>query len=220
MEWGNFYELAKTFILFCITFTVLQPEAMKSIDPWTECKDVNVTASNWTTGAMEFYYDNELKWTSRNHPDSISPMPIIINCGGNYTPTDNYCTPFDVLGPDSTHFPYTIEIDYVKVWQWKKNCEQDIVITSFNPTKYPNKLHKSVTMGSNINITSQNNQSFWGSEYVLINPQTTVDNQSNVLFNTTLCDSVFFERIIPAGSNDEEYRRPPPPSFLYKLHHP
>jgi hypothetical protein len=101
----------------------------------------HTAALNWTSTGMEFYYDGVFKWISRNYPDSISPMSIIINCGGNYTPTQNYCTPFDVSGADSTHFPYTYEIDYVKVWQPKKDCNTDITLTSFNPATYDNKLH-------------------------------------------------------------------------------
>jgi hypothetical protein len=82
----------------------------------------HTAALKWNWWAMKFYYDGVLRWVSHNHPRRISPMPIIINCGGNYTPTDNYCTPFDVAGADSTSFPYTMEIDYVKVWQRKKKC--------------------------------------------------------------------------------------------------
>jgi hypothetical protein len=71
-------------------------------------------------------------------------------------------------------------------------------------------------MGTNVSITNQSNQSFLGTEYVLINAGTTVNNQSNVLFNVTNCTNVSCVRIIPSNSRSPEYSIPPPPSFIEK----
>ncbi|NSW46622.1 MAG: family 16 glycosylhydrolase [Bacteroidales bacterium] len=177
----------------------------------------HTAAINWTSQSIEYYYDGILRWVSYNHPDLIHNMAIIINNGGNYTPTDNYCTAFDTLGADSTHFPYIFEIDYVKVWQLKKDCNTDINLTSFNPTIYPNKLHKSITMGTNVNITNQSNQTFWSQNYILLNEGTYVDNQSNVLFNVTNCNNIYCQRKINESAKGDENPTPPPSSFLNKL---
>lgn len=152
----------------------------------------HTAALNWTSNSMQFYKDDTLIWTSYNHPDSISAMPIIINLGGNYTPVDNYCIPFDTTTADSTHFPYTMEIDYIKVWQLKKDCNTDITLTSFDPSTYSNQLHKSVTMGTNVSITNLSNQSFWGSDHITLNAGTSIDANSNVLFNVTDCNNIIF----------------------------
>ena len=55
----------------------------------------------------------------------------------------------------------------------------DLSISSFDPSTYDNRLYKTVTMGTNINITNNSYQSFWGQDYVLINDGTSIDNGSN-----------------------------------------
>lgn len=176
----------------------------------------HTAAVNWTSSGMEFYYDGILKWISNNYPDSLSQMPIIINCGGNVVPVQNYCTPFDESGADSTQFPYKLEIDYVRVYQPKKDCNTDVSLSSFNPVTYSNMLHKSLTMGTNVLVTNQSDQSFWASDYVLINDETTIDNLSNILINVNNCSNIIFNRVIPASARANEYITPPPPSFLEK----
>lgn len=173
---------------------------------------------NWTSTAIDFYVDGVQQYSAHNHPDSLRPMSIIINCGGNYTPLDNYCVPFDTVSTNGTYFPYTYEIDYVKIWQLKKDCNTNVAITTFNPAIYSNQLHKSVTMGTNVNIANQNNQSFWGSNYILINEGTSVNNQSNVLFNITNCNNIDTIRTTGIGVRGIDFY-PPPASFIYKISH-
>lgn len=193
-------------------------EGLPYYNPGFQPNTWHTIGMNWTSTAIDFYVDGVRQYTAHNHPDSLQPMSIIINCGGNYTPLDNYCVPFDTINSNGTHFPYTYEIDYVKVWQLKKDCNTNLSLSTFNPTTYPNEIHKSVTMGSNISITNQTNQSFWGSDYILINEGTSVDNQSNVLFNVTNCDNISIVRKINANDKSSgDYNIPPPPSFIYKI---
>jgi len=171
---------------------------------------------NWTSNSIEYYYDSGLQYISYNHPDSLGQMAIIVTCGGSYVPVDNYCVPFDTISADSTHFPYTLEIDYIKVWQHNEDCDNNITLTNYNPAFYPNKLHKSVTMGTNVSITNQTNKSIWASDYILFNENTYIDNNSNFLFNTTDCSNIFYGRI-----RKDTYHEPLPRAFSYRLsfHH-
>jgi len=166
---------------------------------------------NWTSHSIEYYIDNALQFTSYNHPDSLSPMALIITCGGNYAPVDNYCEPFDTSAT-GTYFPFIYEINYVKIWQPKKDCNTDITLANFNPTTYSNKLHKSITMGTNISITNQSNQSFWGQDYILMNNQTYIDENSNVSFNVTDCNNISYIR-----KRSLIIAEPMPKEFLYRL---
>lgn len=169
---------------------------------------------NWTSNSIEYYHNNILKYVSFNNPHLLGPMAIIITCGGNYVPLDNYCVPFDTLGPESTHFPYTYEIDYVKVWQHKKHCNNSLVLTQYNSLFYPNKLHKSVTLGTNVQINNQTQKSNWASDFILMNETTEIDSNSDFLFNTTNCEDILNQRNV-------NYRipGPKPPSFLWKLNY-
>ena len=167
---------------------------------------------NWTSNSIEYYYDSVLQYVSYNHPDSLGQMAIIITCGGSYVPVDNYCVPFDTISADSTHFPYIFEIDYVKVWQHKEDCDNNITLTNYNPAFYPNKLHKSVTMGTNVSITNQTNKSIWASDYILMNETTEIDSNSEFLFNTTNCEDIVLERNL-----NRRFPFPMPQTFLHKL---
>lgn len=166
---------------------------------------------NWTTNAIDYYYDGVLQYESYNHPDSLLPMSIIITCGGNYAPVDNFSERFDTTA-NGTYFPFTYEIDYVKVWQLKKDCNKDTTLVSYNTASYPNKLHKSITMGTNFSVTNQNYQSFWASNYILLNDVTYIDANSNVLYNTNDCNSISFDKKRKSSSIV-----PVPDAFLLKL---
>lgn len=173
---------------------------------------------NWTSKVIEFYINGVKQYTSYNHPDLLRPMPIIINLGGNYTPVDNYCVPFDTLSMNGTYFPYSMEIDYVKVWQLNKDCDTDLTISSYNPATYPNKIHKSITMGTNISITNQNFQSFWASDYIYMNGETYMGNQSNVLFNVVNCINIGIDTIYSKSASNS-FIKPMPKAFLDKMNH-
>gem|GEM_PF-3886595 len=131
------------------------------------------TASlKWNRWSMKFYYDGILRWKSRNHPRRISPMPIIINCGGNYTPTDNYCTPFDLSGADSTYFPYTIEIDYVKVWQRKKKGGKGKGEAGLHRAINPEPRHQPAAMTTDMALSERQREEIQFLESAISDPAT------------------------------------------------
>jgi hypothetical protein len=84
----------------------------------------------------------------------------------------------------------------------------DTTIASYNASTYNNALYHSIIMGTNTSVTNQNYQSFWGSDYILLNDGTSVDGNSNVLFNITNCISTWNYYMSSPQS--------PPASFISK----
>jgi hypothetical protein len=169
---------------------------------------------NWTSNAIDYYYDGIFQFESHNYPNVLKAMSIIITLGGSYVPEDNYCEAFDTIASGSnlgTKFPYTYQIGYVKVWQLKTNCTRDTTLSNFNASTYPNKLYNSITMNG-VSLTNQTRQSFWGANYVLLNVGTSVDANSNVLFNTNNCSNISFKK-----TKSSSFYGPMPAAFQYKL---
>jgi hypothetical protein len=171
------------------------------------------TAIYWTSNSIEFYINDELFFVSDNHASELVAMHPIINLGGQYQPLDNFRVPYDTVSPIATQFPFTFEIDYFRVYQHKHDldCSTDTTLNSFSLSNYGNKLYNTITMGTNINIANVAYQSFWASDYVLLNEGTFIDANSTVLINTNECDDIVFTKT----RNDEPIQ--PPKSFLDKL---
>jgi hypothetical protein len=167
---------------------------------------------NWTSNTVEFFIDGSLFFVAYNHAADLSPMNSIINLGGQYQPLDNYQIPYDTTSTIKTQFPFTFEVDYLRVYQHKYDlsCDSDTTLSSFNASSYGNRLHRTISMGTNTNITNTSFQSFWASDYVLLNEGTYIDNNSTVLINTNDCNNITFTKM----RDDEPI--PPPQSFIDK----
>ena len=167
---------------------------------------------NWTANNIEFYYDGVKINEYPNHPDSLIAMPIFVVLGA---PAGNFCENIDTVNSNGTYFPYKWQIDYVKVWQLKTECDTARSYCNFNPTNYNSKLYKSVTLGGsncNASIINQPNFNCIATDYILLNEGFSIDNQSNAFFNVTPCQLPTHAKAqIKQGTPD-----PPPVSYHEK----
>lgn len=165
---------------------------------------------HWTPTAINFYLDDVLY----KHADSLSPdfltspsklieMPIIT---GISHPTTNFATYVDTV---NTVFPYNYEIDYIRVWQYKQNCDSTLNICSFNSATYDPAIYKQVNAGSpsagsgcTPTISSGQNISFIGKNYVLLDEGFSVQSGAEFLGDVKPCIN-FFEnaRMVPPNQS-------------------
>jgi hypothetical protein len=78
----------------------------------------HTAAAWWTKDFVRYYFDDSLYFTVQNNPDvlvdKLCDMYIIVDINA---PTPGRCNNFD---PVHTSFPYVYEVDYVRVYQEKK----------------------------------------------------------------------------------------------------
>lgn len=167
---------------------------------------------HWKPDGIDFYYDRQYVRSQTNvniKPDSLVEMHIIVDIN---TPTWGWNEPFDA----TTVFPYTYEVDYVKVWQLKENCDTaKSYCSSFNPSTYNSKLYRSVSIGGTScvdTVTNIANLSIYGKDYVLLNEGFRIDNNSAVLIKSIPCTGTTFFQRISSGSNIF----PPPKLWKYR----
>jgi len=105
-------------------------------------------AVEWHPGRFVMYFEGEPVWEVRDaiHTPS-NPLYTILN----FAIDNNVNT--------NTIFPAYYDIDYIKIYQLKKDCNTNFSICNFNPNTYDYKVKKSISIGgsgctSNIN-TSQ-----------------------------------------------------------------
>lgn len=162
----------------------------------------------WTPNNIEIYFDgikiNQIT-DSRIKPDSMVEMPILLTMNA---PTQGWC---ELIDTANTVFPYTYEIDYVKVWQPKEACDTSKTYCSnFNPVTYKSKIYSDVTIGGtgcNSPVNNYSNLSIRGKNYVLLNEGFSIDNNSDVLIDNPPCSGKVNSTYIPS------YYAAPPPSF-------
>lgn len=182
--------------------------------------DVWYTASAlWTPSKIELYLNNvlirEVPASDLNIPvDSLASMNIWVDIN---SPATNFCTLFD-LGASGTSFPYTYEVDYVKVWQLKQDCEQDKIICNLDPVSFDSKLYKSITIdGTNCSsvITNQSTLNFDATDYITLQEGFSIDASSNVFFDTIeRCRKNLNTQARPAVPSEP---LPPPPAFIERM---
>ena len=173
---------------------------------------MHTAAVNWLPNKIEFFLDGVKIRESYNHPDSLIAMPIYADIG---SPSYGWCnTLFDTINANGTHFPYKFEIDYIKVWQMKEDCDTSIVICNLDQTLYNNKLYKSVELsgtGCSSQITNQSEFSIYGTDYVLLNAGFSIDNNSNVFISASeKCKGYYYGPTVPES---KVYNSPPSPTF-------
>lgn len=170
---------------------------------------------DWTSDHVHFYLDGQkIKEVTASIPfDSLVPMHIWIDVNA---PTTGGCIDFDTTGTIQTYFPYIYEIDYVKVWQMKKDCDSILVLHTLNPPVYTSMQYGAVEMGglgtSHVAFTADN-AAIIGSSYVLLDAGFSIDDQSTILIDVDHPCGVneYAREMVPDCGEDP---CPPAKSFL------
>lgn len=168
----------------------------------------------WTPEFIKIYYDDSLINTIQNNPlipvDSLVEMRMIIDIN---SPAANFCTNFDT---SFTQFPYTYEIDYVRVYQIKQECDTDKVYCNVSAGTFESGLYKSLTIGGtgcNASFSSSANITGLGNDFVLLDEGFSFDNSSQGYFDVLRCDPKQHLGL-RINQNPPE---PPPSSWLRKF---
>ena len=145
----------------------------------------------WTSDAIKYYLDGNWIYEMTKdsvHIDSLAPMQIVVDL---FSPVRNFCKYFDA----NSYFPYTYEVDYVKVWQLNYGCSQNnkTFCSDFAPNNY-GRIYKSVTLdgGSCVDaITNKPYTDALGTNYVTLDQGFSIDNNSTMLINTEGCSKYY-----------------------------
>jgi beta-glucanase (GH16 family) len=149
---------------------------------------------NWNSNQIEFYLNGvklrDFPCSELNlPPDSLIAMPIWVDVNA---PTSNFCANFNLDPVNGSIFPYVYEIDYVKVWQLKKACNNVVNICNLNPMTFDSKIYKEITFGGfgcNSTVSHQLGFSAYATDYILLEEGFTIDTTSNALFDVVDCES-------------------------------
>lgn len=164
--------------------------------PYQSAELGNITSSEWHKSAIwwtpefiKIYFNDSLVNLVINNPlipvDSLVEMPIFLDINA---PTTNYCTNFDTV---YTQLPYVYEIDYIRVYQLKQDCQTDKYYCNLTGTTFESGLYKSLTIGGvscNIPFTGNTNVSGLGNDFVLLDEGYYFDNTSQGYFDVLQCD--------------------------------
>ena len=133
----------------------------------------------WSPSKIIWYVDGSPIRLFPNH-GIIDPVRIILNLA---------IEP-DYLPNSSTPFPSDMLVDYVKVYDLKKDCSNDLNVCNYNFGTYDNKVKKSITISNGSCTNSLNvgqNIFLRASEGVLINGDFTVPIGSELYIDVNPC---------------------------------
>ncbi|MDD3877157.1 MAG: family 16 glycosylhydrolase [Bacteroidales bacterium] len=139
-------------------------------------------AIKWDPEKIEFYFDNQLKETSYNHPSELDPQAIIIDMNIFYNPNN--------WPNDSTLFPFNYDVDYVRIYQMKQSCTTDTSFCSFNPSTFNFALYKTITFGDgscSLTIDSDEPLNFISTDGFTLNPLVEVTAGTEFTLGIDLC---------------------------------
>lgn len=98
----------------------------------------------WTPNYISFYYDDKLiRTTYTQFADDLIAMNLIADIN---LPT------FGKTPEANSLFPYTYEIDYIKVYKLTMDCSTDITQSSFNYSTFDNSVKRNITIGGSSGI--------------------------------------------------------------------
>lgn len=102
-----------------------------------------VFGCEWTPNYISFYHNGKLIQTSyTRYADDLLPMNIYT---GIATPADNFGKNFET----NSLFPYSYDIDYIRVYKLEMDCNIHVSENEFNYQLFDNKVKKSITIGKN-----------------------------------------------------------------------
>lgn len=122
-------------------------------------------ALNWTPDKMEFYMDGVLLRTNTQKCDSLISMPIYIDMNIDQ---NQFCERVDTV---NTVLPYNVEVDYIKVYQLKTDCNTAKTYCN-NIATHDYKTYQSITLDGGTCtdvLNNKPNESFTASDYILFN---------------------------------------------------
>jgi hypothetical protein len=123
-----------------------------------------------------------MRRTTKDTNQYLIEMPMIIE---NYISGPNFCINVD----NSTNFPITYEIDYVKVYQPKMACDTNKTYCNVSASTFNSKLYKTLTIGGSGCTATFNNGTATAeaTDYVLLDDGFEVGTNMTMLINVEEC---------------------------------
>lgn len=139
-------------------------------------------AAWWSPNKIEYYYDDQLFFTTIEKQDSMAAQAIILDINiFNYAPYNPI---------PSSLFPFNYDIDYVKAYQLRQRCNTDTSFCSFNPSTFNFALYKTITFGDgscNLTINSGSPLVFLSTDGFTLNPGTEITAGTEATFDFDDC---------------------------------
>ncbi|HRO75099.1 MAG TPA: glycoside hydrolase family 16 protein [Crocinitomicaceae bacterium] len=129
--------------------------------------------TDWNTYAIE-WTPSKIIWYVNNYPVRIFPNPGIVDPVRIIL---NFAIDPWIPPNQSTPFPSDMYIDYVKVYDIRKDCNTNLNVCNYNFSTHDNKVKKSITIGNGTCTNALNvgqNVFLRATESVLINGDFTV----------------------------------------------
>lgn len=168
-------------------------------------------AINWTSEKIDFYFDDILYHSVDTACiPNLDTMPMIVDVN---LPLHTMCQLVDTV---YTQFPHYFEIDYVKVYQLKSDCENNYSICNYNNITY--KHYNTITIGGEkCNVTVPKGETLFltYSDKLNILSNFTLEKGAEILFERAPC----FESVHVFPSKGDTIPQPAPNAF-YKRSNP
>lgn len=160
----------------------------------------------WDSLNIKIYLDGVLNLRNINvtKPWDMTPMSLIANF---IVPACNFSPYGDSLGAGNVN-PYNMQIDYIKVWQLKCDCANQLSIANINLGTYNSKIYKSIqiTGTSSTTLNSGDNLTLRANDYIQIDKEFTVNAGASCLLLPTPCT-------VSYSTNASYITGPPPEEF-------
>lgn len=168
--------------------------------------DFHTFSINWSPEKIDFYLDDSLYVSSYEHSSDFIPMPIIIDVN---LPLFTRC---EFIDTTYTQLPHYYEIDYVRVYQLKSDCNSNYLICDYNDIDY--KHYNTIYVGNtNCAVTVPQNKKLYliYNDRIKLSPNFILEDGAEIYFERIPC----FESI--KIKNNFEIPAPAPPSFYERL---
>lgn len=173
----------------------------------------HISALEWAPDRIDFYLDGNHIRSYPFKPDSMIPMPMIVDMDANAT---NFQDGIDTV---NTVFPFQIQVDYVRVYQLKIECDTTRSVCIYAPATY-DSIYQSLTFGGGActpTITPSSNTTFRATDFIELDEGFTADSTVEMLLDVIPCqdDHYYGLRTIPPPNLPQ----PPPKEFLWRKYY-
>jgi beta-glucanase (GH16 family) len=138
---------------------------------------------NWTPDKMDFYMDGNLIRTNTQKCDSLISMPMLIDMNIEGT---QFCERVDTV---NTVLPYNAEVDYVRVYQLRADCNT-VKAYCNNISTHDYKTYKNITIdgGTCVDVLNNKaNESYTATDFILIDQGCEIGNNIGAKFEVIKC---------------------------------
>lgn len=134
----------------------------------------------WSPNYISFYFDDKLvRTTDVEYASKLIPMNIFVDIN---IPAKNFVKDF----ASNSLFPYTYNVDYVKVYKLKMECSTEINQANLDFTNFNYSVKKSITI-SNSSVPANSKVTLRATDFILINGEFTVPLGSEFAAVPTPC---------------------------------